>query len=340
MTDTLAARYDAALLDLDGTVYEGEAAVPGALEALRASGLPMTFITNNASRSPETVADQLRSLGYDCVADDVLTSAQAAIDMAADVIPAGSKVFVLGAQPFKDLATAAGFTVVDSADDAPAAVFHGLDREMNWRQMSEAALSISRGAVYLASNVDTTLPTERGLLVGNGSMIAAITSTTGVTPRSAGKPGPAMFVRAAEKLGSERPLCIGDRLNTDIRGGNAAGMPTLMVVTGVSGHMEALTAVPEERPSLIGADMGAINAPAAHAEPGPQAGFTARRDPADASILVLDGGDADDPRLADPAQSAVAALLTCAGVAWAPGDAIRDVHPVSEAASAAVAAWR
>lgn len=341
MTEILARRFDAALLDLDGTVYEGDAPVPGARPALEQAGLPMAFITNNASRAPQTVADQLTGLGYDCSADDVITSAQAAIEMAAEVIPAGSAVLVLGAQPFRDLAEEAGFTVVESADDAPAAVLHGLDREMTWRRMSEGALAIARGAVYLASNMDTTLPTERGLLVGNGSMIAAISSTTGVVPRSAGKPEPAMFLRAARRLAAKRPVAIGDRLDTDIRGGNAAGMATLMVVTGVSGHRDALFAPAADRPALIGADMSALLAPAAHAEPAPQAGFTARLDPADASVVVLGGGDVADPRLADPAQAAVAALLTAASVAWADGAVpVTDVRAESEAAAAAVAAWR
>ena len=99
----------------------------------------MLFVTNNASRAPETVADQLRSLGYDCTADDVMTSAQAAIEMAADIIPAGAKVLVLGAQSFRDLATDAGYELVDSADDEPAAVFQGHNPGTNWAMMSEAA---------------------------------------------------------------------------------------------------------------------------------------------------------------------------------------------------------
>lgn len=345
-TELLAGRYDAALLDLDGTIYEGGRAVPGALEGLTEAGLPMLFVTNNASRAPETVADQLRSLGYDCTADDVMTSAQAAIEMAADIIPAGAKVLVLGAQSFRDLATDAGYELVDSADDEPAAVFQGHNPGTNWAMMSEAALAIARGATYLASNLDTTLPTERGLLVGNGSMVAAIVSATGVEPRSAGKPLPPMFHRGAARLGSERPIVIGDRLNTDIAGGNAAGYDTLMTVTGISGHHETLSAIPEERPTLIGADMSALVSPAADAEPRPQAGFTADRDAEDPGVIVIGGGDASDARLSDPARAAVAALLTAASAAWFDADEAPSTAPVtgvrttSDAAAAAVAAWR
>ena len=216
--------YDALLLDLDGTIWEGGRAIPGAVEGVIASGLPAMYVTNNASRAPEAVAEQLRSIGLTAKDSDVLTSAQAAIEMVSDRIPAGSKVFVLGSPSFRALAEQAGFVVVDSADDAPIAVLQGHSPETGWAQLSEAALAIQRGAVYVASNLDTTLPQERGLMIGNGSMVAAVVSATGVVPDSAGKPGPPMFFSAAAKLGSSRPLAVGDRLNTDIAGGNAAGM--------------------------------------------------------------------------------------------------------------------
>lgn len=343
---SVAHAYDAALLDLDGTIYEGGAAIPNALEGLTEAGLPMVFITNNASRAPQTVADQLNSLGYDVKAEDVMTSAQAAIEMAADIIEPGSNVYVLGAEAFKDLAREAGYTVVDSADDEPAAVFHGLNREMTWKQMSEAALSISRGARYLASNLDTTLPSERGFQVGNGAIAAAITTTTGVEPLSAGKPKPPMFIKAAERIGSSKPLAIGDRLDTDIAGGNAAQIDTFMVVTGVSTHMDVVTAAPEFRPSLIGADMLALNREIDTARPGPQAGFSARYDETDSSVIVLSGGNADDPRLADPKEAAVAALLTVVDVVWnseagtQAAVEISQVRTEGPAAAAALAAWR
>nr|WP_120492644.1 HAD-IIA family hydrolase [Corynebacterium lactis] len=343
---TVASSFDAALLDLDGTIYEGGAPIPGALEGLTEAKLPMVFITNNASRAPQVVADQLNSLGYEVSADDVMTSAQAAIAMAADIIPDGSNVYVLGAESFKQLARDAGYTVVDSADDAPAAVFHGLNREMTWNDISEAALAISRGARYLASNLDTTLPDERGFLVGNGSIAAAITTTTGVEPLSAGKPKPPMFWKAAEKIGAKRPVAIGDRLDTDIAGGNAANFETFMVVTGVSTHMDVVRAEPAHRPTLIGADMTALNREVSHAQPGPQAGLSARFDDEDPSVVVLSGGDASDPRISDPAEAAVAALLTVAGLVWASESGKDQAVEVSQVraegpeAAVALGAWR
>lgn len=343
---SVASSYDAALLDLDGTIYEGGAAIPNALEGLTEAALPMVFITNNASRAPQTVADQLNELGYDVHADDVMTSAQAAIEMAAEVIEPGSNVFVLGAESFKQLAREAGYTIVDSADDYPAAVFQGLNREMTWKQMSEAALAVSRGARYLVSNLDTTLPSERGFLVGNGSVAAAISTTTGVAPLSAGKPKPPMFIKAAERLGAKSPLAIGDRLDTDIAGGNAAKMDTFMVVTGVSTHMDVIAAPPEHRPTLIGADMTALNRELDQARPAPQAGFTARYDDAEAGVIVLSGGDTEDPRLANPAEAAVAVLLTVVDVVWnseagrAGAVEVAEVRAEGPAAEAALAAWR
>lgn len=343
---SVASSYDAALLDLDGTIYEGGAAIPNALEGLTEAALPMVFITNNASRAPQTVADQLNELGYDVHAEDVMTSAQAAIEMAAEVIEPGSNVFVLGAESFKQLAREAGYTVVDSADDNPAAVFQGLNREMTWKQMSEAALAVSRGAHYLVSNLDTTLPSERGFLVGNGSVAAAISTTTGVAPLSAGKPKPPMFIKAAERLGAKSPLAIGDRLDTDIAGGNAAKVDTFMVVTGVSTHMDVVAAPPEHRPTLIGADMTALNRELDQARPAPQAGFTARYDDAEAGVIVLSGGDTEDPRLANPAEAAVAALLTVVDVVWnseagrAGAVEVAQVRAEGPAAEAALAAWR
>lgn len=343
---SVASSYDAALLDLDGTIYEGGAAIPNALEGLTEAALPMVFITNNASRAPQTVADQLNELGYDVHADDVMTSAQAAIEMAAEVIEPGSNVFVLGAESFKQLAREAGYNLVDSADDYPAAVFQGLNREMTWKQMSEAALAVSRGARYLVSNLDTTLPSERGFLVGNGSVAAAISTTTGVAPLSAGKPKPPMFIKAAERLGAKSPLAIGDRLDTDIAGGNAAKMDTFMVVTGVSTHMDVVAAPPEHRPTLIGADMTALNRELDQARPAPQAGFTARYDDAEAGVIVLSGGDTEDRRLANPAEAAVAALLTVVDVVWnseagrAGAVEVAQVRADGPAAAAALAAWR
>ena len=320
--------YDALLLDLDGTIWEGGRAIPGAVEGVIASGLPAMYVTNNASRAPEAVAEQLRSIGLPAKDSDVLTSAQAAIEMVSDRIPAGSKVFVLGSPSFRALAEQAGFVVVDSADDAPIAVLQGHSPETGWAQLSEAALAIQRGAVYVASNLDTTLPQERGLMIGNGSMVAAVVSATGVVPDSAGKPGPPMFLSAAAKLGSSRPLAVGDRLNTDIAGGNAAGMDTFQVLTGVSGYHAVLRAIPEERPTMFADSMGALLDDAAELIPAAQGGFQARLE---GSTLVLSGGTSEST----PIQS----LRTAAAVAWDTDTSVQDVRAEGEHATRVLEQW-
>lgn len=249
----LFADYDALLLDLDGTVFAGHRVIPGSAEGI--VGKPRVFVTNNASRSPQQVAEHLGSLGIEASAEEVLTSAQAACTLAADTLaatePTGEKLkaLVLGTDGFRELAAEAGFTVVDSAGEHPDVVLQGHNPETGWAQLSEAALAIRSGARYVASNLDTTLPSERGFLVGNGSMVAAVVSATGVHPISAGKPEPAMFHVAAKQAGSTTPLVVGDRLDTDIAGGRAAGLDTLMVLTGVSTHWEVIFT--EHRPTHI-----------------------------------------------------------------------------------------
>ena len=325
---TLQAQHDGLLLDLDGTVWEGGRAIPHAVEAINASGCKAIYITNNASRAASRVAAMLQDIGLNAAEADVLTSAQAALGLAEDVLEPGDPVLVLGAQPFKDLVRDAGYQVTDSADDAPKAVLHGHNPDTGWAELSEAALAIRAGAVYLASNMDTTLPMERGLMVGNGSMIAAVTSATGVTPRSAGKPEPAMFHQAAERSGAKSPLGIGDRLDTDLAGGVAAGMPTLHVLTGVSGPLALLQAPPEQRPTYIGEDMRALAADPATLRPGAQGGFQARME---GDELVVDGGE--------EASTSVQALRTALEVAWAQPTGPRNVRAVSPEAEAALAKW-
>ncbi|RSZ63400.1 HAD-IIA family hydrolase [Corynebacterium hylobatis] len=325
---SLLATHDALLLDLDGTVWEGGRAIPGAVEAINVSPVPGIYITNNAMRSPADVAEKLRAIGLQAAEQDVVTSAQAAIDLAAEHLSPGDAVFVIGTGSFRELVGRAGYVVVDSAEDKPRAVLQGLDPEVTWAQLSEAALAIRGGALFFASNLDTTLPTERGLMVGNGSMVAALVSATGVTPTSAGKPLPAMMLNAARRMGAQNPLVVGDRLDTDIEGGNAAGMPTFQVLTGVSGHIALLEAVKEQRPTYIAESLSELTSPATDLCPGPQGGFTAR---VDGNDILLERGTADS--------TSIQALRTVLQVAWAlpkPADLIR---PMSDDAYRAVADW-
>lgn len=325
---SLLAQHDALILDLDGTIWEGGRAIPGAVAAILDADLPAMYVTNNASRAPGLVAEKLSELGLTVRVGDVLTSAQAAVELAAEQLEPGDRVLVLGTPSFRELTREAGFLVVDSARDQPRAVLHGHNPETGWAQLSEAALALREGAIYIASNLDSSLPSERGLLVGNGSMVAAVTNATGVVPVVAGKPGPRLFHSAAAKLGSTAPLAVGDRLDTDIEGGNAAQIPTFQVLTGVSGPHDLLMAPEHQRPTYIAESMLELNLPVQALRPGAQGGFTAHLDSGD---LLLD--------LGRPESTPVQALRTALAVVWSSEHPLRRIRPVGEYAKAAVEAW-
>jgi len=321
--------YDALLLDLDGTVWMGDEPIPHAVDALAGCATKKMYVTNNASRGPEAVAAKLEGMGFEATRYEVLTSAMAAIDMCKRELPSG-KVLVLGTESFVDLVREAGYKPVSSADDHPVAVLQGHNPETGWRELSEASLAIHNGALFFTSNLDATLPQERGMMVGNGSMVEAVVHATGVRPKSAGKPGAEMFHEAARKLGSRVPLAVGDRLNTDIAGGNAAGMDTLHVMTGVSGHHALVAAAPEERPSLIATDLRDLYAPLENLKPSRQGDFSAMVKGHD---VVLAGGRNDS--------TAMQALRTVLEVVWNhEGPTPTSIIPTSTVAEQVLAEWR
>lgn len=253
--------YDGLLFDLDGTLIRGASAVPGAPEALASLDLPMSFVTNNASKAPADVAQLLCSLGFSAATDQVMTSSQAAVAIAEESLAEGTKALVVGAPAFAELVREAGFEVVSNADEEPEVVFQGLSKELTWAELAEGALAIRAGARWIASNTDTTLPTERGLLPGNGAFVKAMEVTTGQQPEVAGKPGAEILRRAASAIGSKRPLVIGDRLDTDIAGACAAQMDSLLVLTGVSTEAEAHRADAGSRPTFVAPGLEALSLP-------------------------------------------------------------------------------
>ena len=257
---TLLDRHDLVLADLDGTLYQGRAAIPGAVDAVRAAadrGVRTLYVTNNAARSPGDVAAHLAELGYPAGADDVATSSQAAAALLAEQLSDGAKVLVVGTAALGAEITAVGLTPVDSADGATAVV-QGLDPQLRYATLAEACIALRAGAVWVACNVDPTLPSERGPLPGNGSLVAVLRTATRLEPQVAGKPAPALMQTAARRVGASAPLVVGDRLDTDIQGGRAAEMATLLVLTGVSDATELLTAPAQARPDYVGADLGAL----------------------------------------------------------------------------------
>ena len=254
----LAQQHDCLLLDLDGTVFRGHAPTPGAVSTLADVESRALFVTNNATRSADEVAAHLRGLGFTATADDVVTSAQSAARMLRDLLPSGSKVLVVGTEALAGEVEAVGLRAVRTFAEAPAAVVQGLSMTIAWPDLAEAALAIRSGAVWVTSNLDPTLPTERGLLPGNGSLVAALRTATGAEPLVAGKPAAALMNDALARGDFRAPLVVGDRLDTDIAGANAVGLPSLMVLTGVSTARDAVYAVPAERPTYIAADLRAL----------------------------------------------------------------------------------
>lgn len=260
-TPSLAGQHDALLVDLDGTLIRGALPIPGASQALESAGLPVIYVTNNASRAPSDTAAHLRDLGFSAQASEVMTSAQAAVAMLADHVAPGSKVLVVGHDSFRGLVSEAGYHVVLSADDEPSAVLQGLSRELTWSDLAEGCLALQQGVPWIASNVDTTLPAERGLLPGNGSLVAALREATGRVPLVAGKPAAGVLHAAAQVARSSDPLVVGDRLDTDIEGAVAAGMQSLLVLTGVSGTMDLMRAPEHRRATHLGHDLSALSVP-------------------------------------------------------------------------------
>lgn len=322
--EPLATRYDLALVDLDGVAYRGHEPIAGAAEGLdgaRSAGMRLVFVTNNASREPEQVADQLVGLGIPTAPHEVMTAAQAAAELLATRVPAGAPVLVVGGAGLLTAVRAKGYEVVASADDAPVAVVQGFAPELGWAQLAEAAYAVQRGAWHVASNLDLSLPTARGFAPGNGSLVGAVRAATGVEPASAGKPSPTMYRLAVERAGARAPLVVGDRLDTDLAGARAGDIPGLHVLTGVSSARDDVLAVPGERPHFIGADLLALLEP--HPAPAVEDGWWACRG---AAARVVGGALELHPREGDGRVDLVRAA--CAA-AWAAADGGTPVDPAS-----------
>ncbi|WP_329023974.1 HAD-IIA family hydrolase [Streptomyces sp. NBC_01423] len=255
----LSEAYDTALLDLDGVVYAGGHAIDHAVEALgtaRDGGMHLAYVTNNALRTPAAVAEHLTELGVPAEASDVITSAQAVSRLVADQLPAGARVLVIGGEGLRVALRERGLEPVESADDDPVAVVQGYGGpDMAWGRFAEASYAINRGLPWFASNTDLTIPGARGIAPGNGAAVEVVRIATGAEPQVAGKPLPPMHRETVLRTGAERPLVVGDRLDTDIEGAFNGGVDSLLVLTGVTDAAQLVTAVPEHRPTYIDADL-------------------------------------------------------------------------------------
>lgn len=255
----LAAHFDVALLDLDGVVYVGPHAVPHAAHAVDSAraqyGMRAAFVTNNASRPPKEVAQHLRGLGISAADSDVVTSAQAGARIVAERVPVGSRVLAIGGPGVAAALRARELEPVVSASDSPVAVLQGYGPQVGWADLAEACLAIEAGALWVATNLDRTIPSPRGRVLGNGALVAAVQHATATTPTSAGKPLPPLMLESVERTRAVRPLVVGDRLDTDIEGANGCDMRSLLVLTGVTRWRDVLTAAPRLRPTFIDRDL-------------------------------------------------------------------------------------
>lgn len=259
--EPLQSAYDVAVLDLDGVVYIGDGAVPGAVPALasaRAAGMHLAFVTNNAARPPEDVAAHLVELGIPVRAEDVVTSAQAAAHLIADQFQAGSPVYVIGGPGLESALGERGLVPVTDPDAGPVAVVQGFGPQMPWRQVIDGAILVRSGLPWFATNIDATVPTSRGPGPGNGALVDLVARFSGREPVVAGKPLPPLFNETLSRVGGSRPLVIGDRLDTDIDGAHAMGWDSLLVMTGVTtlGDLAGLEAA--RRPTYIGPDLSCL----------------------------------------------------------------------------------
>ncbi|WP_225644958.1 HAD hydrolase-like protein [Streptomyces werraensis] len=251
--------YDTALLDLDGVVYAGGEAIEHAVPSLavaRDGGMRLAYVTNNALRTPDAVAAHLTELGIPAEAGDVITSAQAVARLIADQVPQGSRVLVVGGEGLRVALRERGLVPVESADDDPAAVVQGYGGpELAWGRFAEACYAVARGVPWFASNTDLTIPSGRGIAPGNGAAVEVVRIATGAEPQVAGKPLPPMHRETILRTGAERPLVVGDRLDTDIEGAFNGGVDSLLVLTGVTDGAQVIAAPPQHRPTYVDADL-------------------------------------------------------------------------------------
>jgi HAD superfamily hydrolase (TIGR01450 family) len=253
--------YDSLLLDLDGVVYLGNKPVKNAvfsILAVHSMGLKVGYVTNNASRTQESMAAQLVSFGLPATSSSLIGSARAGAKMLLERIDVGEKVLVVGGEGLRVAVSEAGFEIVDSYKQLPRAVIQGFNHDVSWDDLAEASYAIQNGAIWIATNQDWTIPKEDGIAPGNGTLVSAVHTAVGILPEVAGKPFAPIFLEAISQLDVSNPLFVGDRLDTDIRGANNFGIDSACVMTGIASRKELLGAKAEDRPKFILADLSEL----------------------------------------------------------------------------------
>jgi HAD superfamily hydrolase (TIGR01450 family) len=315
--------YDALFADLDGVVYEGGKAIEHAVESLRsiqAERIALAYVTNNSSRKPETIAEQISAYGIKVLPAEVVSSGQTGVELLSTLVEPGSKILVVGGEGLRTYTEQAGFQLVEDSTQNPAAVIQGFSPDVGWKHLSEAAFAIQNGAKWVATNSDWTIPQERGIAPGNGTLVSAVHTAVGLLPLVAGKPEIAIFETAMRRFSVSRPLFVGDRIDTDILGANRAGIDSVLVLTGISKPKELLATRDDSNPKFIIADLRELLVP--YVQPkATKYGFSLR----EAAVELL--GNKVRVTSGDP--KGIDALRCACALIWGSGKAIHtlDVEP-------------
>lgn len=257
----LLAQYDQVILDLDGTVWVGGEATPRAPEAvsaIRASGRPLAFITNDGAHSPEEYVQRLWSIGCTAAVEEVVSVGSAIQYLLAEREP-GAGVFVIGAAAVFRHVSDAGHRILNNTPHAESAevVVAVAHQDFDYTEMRTATRALLAGAELISGGRDRNYPTAGGIAPGTGAVTAALEYATGVTARAVGKPDPQVFAVALDRLGDGRTLVIGDHLVADLGGAAAAGLDAAIVLTGVTSREQAEAAA-DPAPVAIAQDLATL----------------------------------------------------------------------------------
>ena len=228
--------YRNLIIDMDGVLWRGNTALPGLedfVSTIRNTKIRMVLATNNSSSTVDQYISKLKRMGVHVTPEEILTSAQATGSYLYKIAPKRSRVFVIGGDGITNAIRDHEFVITE---DDPDYVVIGIDKNITWEKLNTAVMNIRAGAKFIGTNPDTTYPTENGVGVGNGAILAAVKVATGISPLVIGKPETPIYEQALQRLksNSSDTLMIGDRLDTDILGAQRAGINTLLVLTGVT----------------------------------------------------------------------------------------------------------
>nr|WP_275901912.1 HAD-IIA family hydrolase [Brevibacterium zhoupengii] len=309
------------MFDLDGVVYHGPEPISGAAEGinfLHGQSIPVNYVTNNATRTAEVVAEHISTLGISTTPDEVTTSAQVLAGRLAERFGTGALIYLVGTTGLATALESEGLRVTRTLEYDPVAIAQGLDPEITYERIVAACEAITAGIEWWATNPDYSMVGPRSRVPGNGAFIDMLSKLTGAQPTVVGKPSPHMMEFAARRIGAKRPLMVGDRLDTDIEGGNSARFETALVLTGVHDIHDALQAGPGLRPTYILPSLRSLPRLITGS-----AQSAADETPESATCRIVDG----ELHLDESAQDRVSTVESALRLAWETMDRGEDVAP-------------